>query len=171
MNYFRIKNLFFIILISNLFNLCLASYAHTLITPGQKEYLTENKFLGKWNMQTIVTKSDCPYVLVGSTTESNLEIKPQIKSNFKKSFLKALWKGGMWSKSTSVLKLLSGKEAITERITEFKAKDNNKWKAVLIDHLKLDDEDTMHSESIVIQYKNGLAVGEYKTISILTKSD
>ena len=90
----------------------------------------------------------------------------------KKQFsFKALWKGGKWSTSSGTIKLLNEKEAITERVTEFKTNDKNNWKAILIDHLKLDENNTMHSESIVIQYKNGSSVGEYKTISILTKTD
>ena len=139
-----------------------------IILPLKSEDISNKNFVGKWNIQTIVTDSNCPFVLVGSTTESKLEIKPGLKT---KKSLKALWNGGDWSKSISTIKLLNEREAVTERTTEFETTDKNTWKAVLIDHLKLDEIDMIHSESIVIQYKNGLEVGQYKTYSILTKLD
>lgn len=164
-----------LILILGLFNFPCFSKASIITLPKKKENFTQkNEFLGSWNMQTIVTNSNCPYIFVGSTTESNLEIKPALNTkntNSKHQILKGLWKGGNWTQSSSTIKLLNEKEAITERITEFKTKDENYWKAVLIDHLQLDENNSMHSESIVIQYKNGLPVGEYKTYSILTKSE
>ena len=139
--------------------------------PFETTNFTQDQFIGKWDIQTIVTKSDCPYVLVGSTTKSNLEIKPKLGliNKLKIYSLRALWKGGNWTNSTGEIKLLNEKEAITERITELKTKDKNKWKAILIEHLEVAEENIIHSESIVIQYKNGFAVGEYKTFSILTK--
>ena len=140
------------------------------LTPEKINFSYKYKsFLGKWKMQTIVTDSKCPYVFVGSTTKSKLEVKPIIRTSNHKFSLKAFWKGGKWSKSSGTIKLLNEKEAITERVTKFKTKDKNNWKAILIDHLKIDENNIMHSESIVIQYKNGLPVGEYKTFSILTK--
>lgn len=134
---------------------------------------TSKDFLGKWNMQTIVTKSSCPYVIVGTTTESNLEISqlPPEQSNSNSASLKAFWNGGAWTKSNGTIKLLNNKEAVSERVTEFKTKDQDNWKAILIDHLKLTENNTILSESIVIQYKNGINVGEYKTYSILTKAE
>ncbi len=147
--------------------------ANAITIPGfsTNNYLQKNKFIGSWNMQTIVTKSKCPYVLVGSTTESKLEIKPNSELRGTKPIFKVFWKGGDWSSSTGTIKLLNEKEAITERITEYKTNDSENWKAVLIDHLKLDENDSIRSESIVIQYKNGISVGEYKTFSILVKSN
>ena len=122
-------------------------------------------------MQTIVTSSNCPYILTGTTTESNLEIKTLPIKREGVNFLKALWKGGKWANSSGTIKLLNDREAITERITSFKTNDRNNWKSILIDHLKLTEDNTIHSESIVIQYKNGKFIGEYKTFSILTKSE
>ncbi|MBI3589954.1 MAG: hypothetical protein HY094_01080 [Candidatus Melainabacteria bacterium] len=169
-----IKKIITLLLIVNLLNFTFtnSTKALSIVLPKQNQTIfNKNKFSGKWNMQTIVTKSTCPYVFVGSTTKSDLEIKPLLNLNSKKITLKAFWKGGKWSKSRSTIKLLNEKEAITERVTEFITKDKNNWKAILIDHLKLDEDNIMRSESIVIQYKNGLAVGEYKTFSILTKSE
>ena len=161
-----------LILLIGLFTSDSPTIAKSINIPKQKEGLSQkNEFLGKWSMQTIVTDSNCPYVFVGSTTESNLEIKPVFSPAGKQSLFKALWEGGKWSKSSGKIKLLSDKEAITERVTEFIANDKNNWKAILIDHLKLNENNTIHSESIVIQYKNGLEVGQYKTFSILTKSN
>ena len=59
--------------------------------PKEEIKLLKTGFEGNWLMQTIVTKSSCPYIPVGSTTKSKLEIRPYINSN---KFLKALWKGG-----------------------------------------------------------------------------
>ena len=137
--------------------------------PIERKVDTKEGFLGKWNMQTIVTSSNCPYILTGTTTESNLEIKPIQREGV--NFLKALWKGGKWANSTGTIKLLNGREAISERVTSFKTNDRNKWKSILIDHLKLTEDNIIHSESIVLQYKNGKFIGEYKTFSILTKSE
>ncbi len=131
----------------------------------------EPEFYGKWNMQTIVTSSNCPYILTGTTTESNLEIKPAIIKKKGIRLLKAFWKGGKWTDSTGTIKFLSKNEAISERITRFKTSDRNSWKSILIDHLKLTEDNTIHSESIVLQYKNGKFIGEYKTFSILTKTE
>jgi len=140
-----------------------------LYVSKERENFIPKEFLGKWKMQTIVTESECPYIIVGSTTESNLEIKPTVKTLVKKYLLKAFWKGGEWKDSKGFIKILNEKEAITERVTEMKTKDKNIWKAILIDHLHLKDNNQIHSESIVIQYKNNEMVGEYKTFSILTK--
>ena len=126
-----------------------------------------NNFLGNWYMQTIVISSDCPYIMKGTTTESKLLIQQDKVRN--PNLLKAVWVGGKWSDSKGKIKLLSEKEAITERTTNFKTEDNDTWKSILIDHLKVIEEDTLQSESIVIQYKNGKPVGEYTTFSILTK--
>lgn len=144
--------------------------AITLPRANNNNHLQSNKFIGKWDIQTIVTKSECPFILVGSTTESNLEIEPVFDLRGTKPTFNALWKGGNWTNSTSTIKLLNEKEAITERVTELTTSSSEKWKAVLIDHLKIQDNNSIHSESIVIQYKNGTIVGKYKTYSILTKS-
>lgn len=165
------RKILFTIFISSILNLTIAGNVFALLTPKTIKITSSNNFLGKWNMQTIVTKSSCPYILVGSTTESNLEIKPSIQNKTNKIFLKILWKGGKWKKSTGIIKLLNNKEAVSERKTEIVTKDSNKWNVVLIDHYNLEEENIMHSESIVIQYKNGTPVGEYKTQSILTKSE
>lgn len=164
-----LKKIIFLILITNLLTTPINSACYALNIPKEKEKTIQKDFFGKWNMQTIVIKSNCPYVIVGSTTESNLEIKPPLTQ--KKDKLKVLWKGGKWTSSIGLIKLLSKKEAITERVTEMKTRDNNYWKAILIDHIYLDENGTMHSESIVSQYKNGDFVGEYKTFSILTKEE
>lgn len=137
--------------------------------PKEKNSRLESGFIGKWRMKTIVTFSSCPDVLVGSTTESKLEIKPLINSKEQNSSIKAFWKGGNWKKSIGTVKLLNEKEAITERVTKIKTSKNENWEAVLIDHLNLEEKDIIHTESIVIQYKNGNIVGEYKTYSILTR--
>jgi hypothetical protein len=141
--------------------------------PKEKNtsYYVKEKFLGRWDMQTIVTDSNCPFVLKGTTTESNLEIVPIPGSESEPNILKTSWQGGSWSKSFGTLKILNNNEAIAERVTEFVSKDNNNWKAILVDHLRLSDNDTIQSESIVIQYKNNALVGKYKTYSILTKSN
>ena len=65
--------------------------------------------------------------------------------------------------------MLSKKEAVTKRITEINMKDMNNWETILIDHLSIEEQDTIHSESIARQFKNGEPVGEYKTFSILVK--
>ena len=139
--------------------------------PIERKFEAKEEFLGKWNMQTIVTSSNCPYILTGTTTESNLEIKPISIKRKGVNFLKALWKGGKWAKSTGTIKLLNEREAISERVTSFKTNDNNKWKSILIDHLQLTEDNIIHSESIVLQYRNEKFIGEYKTFSILTKSE
>jgi hypothetical protein len=141
--------------------------ASILALPQEKNISIKSSFTGKWKMKTIVTSSSCPDILVGSTTESKLIIGPAIKGP--SNHIKALWKGGDWKQSNGVLKLLNDKEAITERITKIKTKKHEEWEAVLIDHLNLDEKNTIHTESIVIQYKNGEIVGEYKTYSILTR--
>ncbi len=145
----------------------LPSNAFLLTVPSGKTISTKHGFLGKWKMKTIVVSSSCPDILVGSTTESKLELKSTTQS----TNLKALWKGGSWKKSIGVLKLLNDNEAVTERITKIKTKRNEEWEAVLIDHLNLGDDDKIHTETIVIQYKNGQVVGEYITYSILTRSE
>lgn len=169
----RFKILFFIFstilfLTTNVF---ISANAFIINAPHVKDILNSNHFVGDWEMQTIVTKSKCPYVFAGSTTKSKLKIKNIFIPDIKKYILKGQWMGGKWKKSKSFIKILNEKEAITERITEIKTNDNNEWKAVLIDHLKLDENNIMHSESIVIQYRNGIPVGDYKTFSILTKEE
>lgn len=139
--------------------------------PKEKKVDIKEGFLGKWDMQTIVTSSNCPYILTGTTTESNLEIKIVPIKRKEMIFLKALWKGGKWADSSGTIKLLNEREGISERVTSFKTNDKNDWKSILIDHLKLTEDNTIHSESIVLQYKNGKFIGEYKTFSILTKSE
>ena len=165
------KNIFYILLSIS----CLITYlfipAHALSIPEEKNLDVKNKFYGKWYMQTIVTSSNCPYILTGTTTESNLAIKPSFIKKHRRNFLKAFWKGGTWTNSSGTIKLLSENEAISERVTSFKTNDRNNWKSILIDHLKLTEDNTIHSESIVLQYKNGKFIGEYKTFSILTKSE
>ena len=148
---------------------CQISNAITI--PKEKTVDTKEGFLGKWSMQTVVTSSNCPYILTGTTTESNLEIKTLPMKREGVNFLKALWKGGKWANSSGTIKLLNEKEAISERVTSFKTNDRNNWKSILIDHLKLTENNTIHSESIVLQYKNGQFIGEYKTFSILTKKE
>lgn len=140
-----------------------------IFIPKTNELIFKDKFSGKWLMQTIVTDSECPYIFTGSTTESKLEIKPLFINKTNNNLFKVRWQGGKWTSSNSVIKLLNEKEGITERVTKLETNDNNNWKAILIDHLYLDEENNMHSESIVTQYKNGIEVGEYKTFSILTK--
>lgn len=153
------KKCIYLVLSICLFNIIKVS---AITLPIEQTEINKNKFIGKWDIKTIVIDSNCPYIIVGSTTESNLEIKQT---------LKALWSGGKWTDSTTTIKLLNDKEAITERVTGFKTKDKDNWKAILIDHLKLADSNSMESESVVIQYKNGLVVGEYKTFSILTRQN
>ncbi|MBI2996646.1 MAG: hypothetical protein HYY52_08105 [Candidatus Melainabacteria bacterium] len=165
-----IKKKFVLILLLS-FCFLTTNIARGIIILKENNDLTKSGFIGKWNMQTVVTNSKCPYVIVGSTTESQLEIKDVINNSPQNISLRALWKGGKWTKSQSLIKLLNEKEAVTERVTKFKTNNNNKWKAILIDHLKLDENNIMHSESIVIQYKNDIFVGEYKTYSILTKAN
>ena len=140
----------------------------TIYIPKKTETIKQVQFLGTWRMQTLVTKSNCPYVLTGSATESILEIR-QLKIKNKVNKFKAFWSGGKWSSSHSIIKPLNEKEAITERYTELKMHDNNIWKTILIDHFYLEENDLMRLESLATQYKNGNPVGEYKTISILTK--
>lgn len=149
------------------FTTVLPSGASLLNLPTNRRVVTTGGFLGKWKMRTIVVSSSCPDILVGSTTESRLEFKPTTQPNN----IKALWKGGDWKRSIGMLKLLNSSEAITERITKIKTKRNEEWQAVLIDHLNLEDDDKIHTESIVIQYKNGQVVGEYTTVSVLTRTD
>ena len=165
------KNIFSLVILIS----CLVTYncqiTDAITIPQERKVDTKEGFLGKWNMQTIVTSSSCPYILTGTTTESNLEIKPTPIQRKGVNFLKALWKGGKWANSSGTIKLLSAKEAISERVTSFKTNDRNNWKSILIDHLKLTEENTIYSESIVLQYKNGKFIGEYKTFSILTKSE
>ncbi len=144
---------------------------NAITIPREKQVDTKEGFLGKWNMQTIVTSSNCPYILTGTTTESDLEIKILPMKRDGVNFLKALWKGGKWADSSGTIKLLNEKEAISERVTSFKTNDRNNWKSILIDHLKLTEDNTIYSESIVLQYKNGEFIGEYKTFSILTKKE
>lgn len=165
MNIFK-KNIcaYLVILISLI--ICLPNNTSALMAPKTDKANVSENLVGSWKMQTIVTKSNCPYVIVGSTTESDLEIQIALKN-----ILKTLWKGGNWTNSIGTIKPLNEREAITERITEFKTNDNNTWKAILIDHLKLEEDNIMHLESIVIQYKNGIKVGEYETFSILTKNE
>lgn len=143
--------------------------AFGITLPKENNSRIESGFIGKWKMKTIVTFSSCPDVLVGSTTESKLEIKPQVNSKVQNNSIKAFWKGGNWKKSIGTVKLLNEKEAITERVTKIRTSKNENWEAVLIDHLNLEEKDIIHTESIVIQYKNGNIVGEYKTYSILTR--
>ncbi len=157
----KLKQIKICLLLITIISLLFTSTAKAIIIPREENTFNPKHFLGKWDMQTIVTSSKCPYVLVGSTTESNLEIKD----------VRILWKGGNWKTSIGKIKFLNSKEAISERVTEMKTNDKNNWKAILIDHLKLDENNIMHLESIVIQYKNGISVGEYKTLSILTKSE
>ena len=157
-----------LIVISLLFLNQVKNAAIGITIPKEEIKLLKTGFEGSWLMQTIVTKSSCPYIPVGSTTKSKLEIRPYINSN---KFLKALWKGGEWKQSKGIVRLLNSHEAITERVTEIRLDDKNNWKAVLIDHLKLDEENKMYSESIVIQYKNDNIVGEYSTYSILKKQN
>ena len=166
-----VKKIVCIILLLYLSGIFTFNISYALTIPRERNFSVANNFIGKWNMQTIVTKSNCPYVFVGTTTKSNLEIKPTLRNKLKNYVLKALWKGGKWKTSTGLIKLLTDKEGITERVTEFKTTDKNKWKAILIDHLQIDENNTIHLESIVIQYKNGIAVGDYKTFSILTKNE
>ena len=144
---------------------------NSITIPEEKRLDVKKEFVGKWDMQTIVTSSNCPYILTGTTTESNLEIKPAPIQREGVNFLKALWKGGKWANSSGTIKLLSEREGISERVTTFKTNDRNNWKSILIDHLKLTEDNIIQSESIVLQYKNGKFIGEYKTFSILTKSE
>ena len=168
----NLKKIFFclILLISYIF-ICSCQITNAINLPIERKVDTKEGFLGKWNMQTIVTSSNCPYILTGTTTESNLEIRPTPIQKKGVNLLKALWKGGKWANSSGTIKLLNGKEAISERVTSFKTNDRNNWKSILIDHLKLTEDNTIQSESIVLQYKNGRFIGEYKTFSILTKSE
>lgn len=164
---------FFALIIIILLNTTEKYLAFTINAPKQIKLSLNNNITGKWEMQTIVTNSNTPFVLVGSTTESNLEIKPILNLKSNNIFLKAYWEGGNWEKSIGTIKTLSKNEAITERVTKMKTKDNNNWRAILIDHLYIDNENEniMHLESIVTQFKNGVEIGEYKTYSILTKID
>ena len=161
----------FLILVLVLLNTTLISNARIINLPHEGSLSYTNSFVGNWDMKTIVVDSNCPYVFVGTTTKSKLKIKLTFVPQIKNFILKGLWFGGNWEKSKSFIKILNKKEAITERVTEYKSKDENNWKAILIDHLKLDEDNVIHSESIVIQYKNGIPVGEYKTFSILTKEE
>ena len=166
------KKIIFCLLISISY-LMISNYylANAITIPKEKQVDTKEGFLGKWTMQTIVTSSNCPYILTGTTTESNLEIKPTPIQREGLNILKAFWRGGKWANSSGTIKLLNKKEGISERVTSFKTNDRNNWKSILIDHLKLTEDNTIHSESIVLQYKNGRFIGEYKTFSILTKSE
>lgn len=168
----NLKKIFISLLIAlSYITTCTCQSSKAIYLYKEKQLETKEGFLGKWNMQTIVTSSNCPYILTGTTTESNLEIKQTQVHDERIRFLKALWKGGKWADSKTTIKLLNEKEAISERVTTFKTDDKNNWKSILIDHLKLTEENTIHSESIVLQYKNGIFIGEYKTFSILTKSE
>lgn len=148
-----------------LYSLPVCINANAIVIPKISKISNMENFIGNWEMKTIVTESSCPEIIIGSTTESELTI---IK-NSKKDLLFAHWDGGVWTSSNSILKPLSQMEALTERATELRFDDNNSWKAVLVDHLTLEEDNKMHSESLVKQYKNGILIGEYKTFSILTK--
>ena len=165
------KNIFSLTILISCLVTCNCQITDAITIAKERKVDTKEGFLGKWKIQTIVTSSNCPYILAGTTTESNLEIKSTPIQREGVNFLKALWKGGKWANSSGTIKLLSEKEAISERVTSFKTNDRNNWKSILIDHLKLTEENTIHSESIVLQYKNGKFIGEYKTFSILTKSE
>ena len=162
------RSFWFFLIILFFFNSTNFYKALAITIPNKKHVSIESNFIGIWEMQTIVTSSDCPSVFVGSITESKLEIRPHLSKKSNQISLKAKWHGGSWTNTYSDVKLLNDKEGITERITKL-VDDNTEWKALLIDHLKLDEKDRIESESIVIQYKNGQVIGEYKTLSILTK--
>lgn len=121
-------------------------------------------FVGKWNIKTIVTESTCPYVIVGTTTSSKLEIIKETTA------LTSIWNGGNWSPSVSEIQALSNKELLINRKTKITT-NNERWEAVLVDHIFPSGDDYLKSESIVKQYKNGSFVGEYKTFSILTRNE
>ena len=165
------KKLFIYFLIISLSDFLFLDRANAIYLKKPIQNTYKSEFVGKWKMQTIVTDSKCPYILIGSTTESDLEIKPSLKKKLNSFLYKAFWSGGNWKNSAGTIKFLSNKEAVTERLTQMKTRDNNTWKAILVDHLHLEDGGIIHSESIVTQYKNEIPVGEYKTFSILTKAD
>lgn len=141
--------------------------AKAIYIPRQNNNIEQNEFIGTWKIKSIVTESSCPYVIVGSTTQSKLKIELDENKN-----LKALWEGGNWTNSDGQIKILSINEILSERIT-FLNSNNNSWKAILTDHLYLNDNENhiMHSETHVKQYKNGEFVGNYKTHSTLTKAE
>lgn len=132
--------------------------------PEFNEYKGSNEFIGNWKIKSVVTESNCPYVIVGSTTKSEIKIRKDLEK------MTATWEGGNWTNSRTYLKALSQNEIITERVTEMKGKGNTKWAAILVEHIYIDGNGEVHSESYVKQYKNDKFVGDYKTYSILLKA-
>ena len=132
------------------------------VIDTNKTHELNSYFEGNWNVKTIVTHSSCPYIIVGSTTISKIEIKKDLNR------YKGYWSGGNWSKSEFRIDQLSETEAISERVTK-NSVENTVWEAVLTDHLSLGDDNKIRSESIANQFKNGKYVGEYKTYSVLSK--
>ena len=159
-----LKKVIFISIIIIVQSLIITESTEALYITNKSAFPNTNDFVGKWKMQSIVTSSNCPYIIVGSTTESNLEIRKSPQN-----ILNAIWRGGNWKDSITTLQVLSNKEAVTKRVTEINIEDMNIWKTILIDHLWVEEEDTIHSESIARQFKNDKLVGEYKTFSILVK--
>lgn len=167
MDVLKSKLLYLFITISLIFSLNIPQ-GKCIVLPKQELKINISSFIGKWEVKTIVTESNCKEIIIGSTTESELVIKKAPINDI----LHFIWDGGLWSKSNGILKILTNKEAISERVTELNIDKKNKWKAELIDHLYLtDEENIIHSESIVRQYKNNELIGEYKTFSILKKSN
>lgn len=160
---FQIISLAIIVLIN------IASAKATTLPKAFTEINTNKNtknLIGKWEMQSVVTDSNCPNIPIGSTTESTLEIISNTNNN---SIFKTLWTGGKWKRSIGRIKLLTNKEGVLERFTKTKEDKNTYWSAILIDHIYIDDENVMHSESIIKQYKNNEYIGEYKTLSVLVK--
>ena len=151
----------------SILSILLLGKVEAITIPQDKGFKNIEAFIGQWEMKTIVTSSNCSEVIIGSTTESKLIIKKKNHNNI----LEAIWQGGIWSSSSSTLKPLTNKEALTQRVTNLKLNDDNEWKAELIDHLFQEDESTIYSESLVKQYKNDILIGEYKTFSVLKKAE
>lgn len=161
----NIKKIYLSILIVLIAMFLLNINANAIIVPKINDLKTTDSFIGKWKMRTIVTNSTCPEIIIGSTTESELAIEKLPNTNK----LIAIWDGGIWSSSAGVIKPLSSSEALTERNTELNLDQSNNWKAILIDHMTLKEQNKIHTESLVKQYKNDIQIGEYKTFSILNR--
>lgn len=157
----------FLVFLISILSVLLLGKAGAITIPQEKEFKNIEAFVGQWDMKTVVTRSNCSEIIVGSTTESKLIIKKKSRNNA----FEAIWQGGIWSNSSSTLKPLTNKEALTQRVTNLKLNDDDEWKAELIDHLFQEDKSTIYSESLVKQYKNDILIGEYKTFSILKKAE
>lgn len=125
---------------------------------------TRSELVGHWEVDSIVTWSDCKYVKEGSSAISSIKI------NDINGKLYPEWQANDWQLVRNKVIDFSYDDSLHwEQESKLEEEDGNYWFVRTISDFKFNDEGKLVAQGHVKQYLNGEFVGSYITESHLTK--